>query len=383
MSTKFSILCIGLLFFSLNAERLSVKYFGKLYRSPDVTTTLIAVLNDGSELSILNDSGAWLEVQGNGYRGWIEKSHTNLIDTSYRTNVTGVSTSKKTTTEQPSSNSGGAPLIVFILLAIIAAVVVVVLKLKAKAPATLSDTQTIDPQMNATLQLLMICKKDKTIQSRLSNIHKRLSTCFKELGFHVSVMDSVKNVDSLSVAPHIIAVDVTTIARPIVQIEKLIEDRIISVDTTIIFYNIPKPDKISPSSYAHAFYLGKVFTEPDLMSIISQVITAQEESNPSILQGVITGQGIFEILQLLEVGQKSGVLKLNNTEGKLVGALAFNMGDIVFAQTANAVGDDAAMILVQQVSGDFQFHREQFAGRNCMIKPITLMMQAAQLTDEN
>lgn len=378
MSKKFLILCIGLFALSLYAEKLSVKYFGKLYRSPDESTTLIAVLNDGSELTILNDSGNWFEVQSNGYRGWIEKSQTNLVDTSYKSNVTHVEDGGS----EESAQKKGSLFPFFAIVAIAAVAIVVFLRMK-KRPVTLSDTQMIDPQTNATLQLLMICKKDKTVQSRLSNIHKRLSTCFKELGFHVTVQAGVKNIDSLPIVPHIIAVDFSTLNRPVAQLEKLVEDRIISITTTVIFYNIPNPTKVNPSPHLQAFYLGNLFTEPDLMAIISQVITEHEESNPSILQGVITGQGIFEILQLLEIGQKSGVLKLNTPEGKLVGALAFNQGNIVFAQTANQIGEEAAMTLVQQTTGDFQFHREQFAGQNCMIQPVALMMQLAQIKDEN
>ena len=89
----------------------------------------------------------------------------------------------------------------------------------------------------------------------------------------------------------------------------------------------------------------------------------------------------FAVLQILEMGRKTGILKLETDQG--VGTLWFAEGAPVHAESKNQIGFDAALTIIQASAGQFTFEPLTTAPEPTIAASVTeLLLEASRLLDE-
>ncbi|MDB9744046.1 DUF4388 domain-containing protein [Fibrobacterales bacterium] len=381
--------CFGLV---QSMETTHIKDFGKLLRKPVINAPIVTLLNDKREVKIIFEKGNWVEVQTEGYRGWILREQTQLKPLKNELDVLLDSMSNKGANSESRFTSIISISLVFVSL--FSSLFWIRKNLKKKRnPATDSipnslKSTTIAPTLihsnQSPLQVLIFSQKDKSVASKVSNVHKRLSICFKDLGFGVSNSETIKNVDLKNAkTPKIIMVDLSLERKPLKSIEKLFETLNLSEKIPVILYNAENPSEVdSGKKLSHVYILGQHFTDQDILKIVEKVVKKAERKDPHIFQGLVTNEGIYEILQLIELGNKTGILKLKTNADKLYGELSFEFGQIVYARTAKCVGEEAATQLLGSKVGHFAFYSKSVQNRNCLIQPTHLMLNVVKQQDE-
>ncbi len=368
-----------------------VKFYGKLLRSPADGSQLVTVLGDKALLTIVGEEGAWFEVQGEGFRGWIKKDQTSFVNK--------LSESIPSALPKDHEMVGGNRSFMMLTLGMSAVIVLSIFSMillgffirknKRKGLSVLRsdvtiETEAIDHQSGSRYHVIVFSEKDKNVKSSVSNIHKRLSTCFREIGFNVSFTGCIKN-NSVDVPFKIdlVAVDYNLEKKAVRSVEELVEKRIFPPDIPVLFYNIKAPSSVDPSmKLKKTYYMGESFNEQDLMKIASEVVNKNDKKNRVMLQGKVTGDGIYEILQLVEVGRKTGVMKLMSSSDCPIGVMGFQGGAIIFARTSRQSGREAALELLGVKTGFFHFSVGNMPENNCYLNPQELMMNAAKREDE-
>lgn len=129
-------------------------------------------------------------------------------------------------------------------------------------------------------------------------------------------------------------------------------------------------------------------TLKDFESALSTTIDLRREAYALMVgnvQGDLKTLGIDEIVQIIEVNHKTGMLALNGTELKpMMGCLYFENGEIVHALYEDKKGEDAAIHLLQASEGRFEF----ITDKNSPFRSITkstlwLMYEANRIRDEH
>lgn len=89
----------------------------------------------------------------------------------------------------------------------------------------------------------------------------------------------------------------------------------------------------------------------------------------------------FAVLQLLEMGRKTGLLRIDSEATP--GRLWFRAGDPIHAETKNQVGFDAAVALVHATSGTFAFEPNAAPPEATIEASVThLLLEASRQRDE-
>lgn len=361
-----------------SSDTIHVNYFGKLYRRPENSSQMITMLDDKCPLTMIREENGWIEVQAKGYRGWIEVSQTNYKQIPVVEPVLDVANN------QIYVISGTSLLGVLLLILLVA-----LLGKKKKRGVTLrSDlttaTKVIDHQKESHLNVLVFSNEDRTIKSAHSNLYKRMSTCFREIGFQVHFFESLQPGKMLlPFKVNMIAVDFKLGKNAISQMEKILDEWGISPSVHIFFYNIPAPDKVKPSkNFIHASYLASEIDDQDLLKLVAPLLDHEEKKDPNILNGTITGDGAFEIFQLMDVGRKSGTLTISDINDRTLGVVGFQGGKVSFAKNHRSAGSKAAVELCMLKQGKFTFTTIKDHQSNCDIDVNKLLMETAKYEDE-
>lgn len=89
----------------------------------------------------------------------------------------------------------------------------------------------------------------------------------------------------------------------------------------------------------------------------------------------------YAVLQILELGRKTGVLQVDSELG--LGRLWLRNGDPVHAETKDQLGFDAALAIVQSTSGRFAFEPQTTSPAPTIKASVTeLLLEASRLEDE-
>ena len=99
------------------------------------------------------------------------------------------------------------------------------------------------------------------------------------------------------------------------------------------------------------------------------------------LRGELTHFGVGELLQILSMGKKSGILELNG--GQVSGELALRDGRLVHAGTGRSVGEEAVFLLLKNSAGRFTFtptSSEEVGAREVTVRRNldSLLLEASQ-----
>ena len=113
----------------------------------------------------------------------------------------------------------------------------------------------------------------------------------------------------------------------------------------------------------------------------AQTIIVERPAYNQVFQGSLAEIPPFAILQILEMGRKTGLLKLDTEHG--VGRLWFENGAPVHAENKNQLGFDAALSIIQATSGRFTFEPVTEMPSPTIRASVTeLLLEACRLLDE-
>jgi CheY-like chemotaxis protein len=137
-------------------------------------------------------------------------------------------------------------------------------------------------------------------------------------------------------------------------------------------------------------FITKPFLIKDLVRIAKKVIDRlhleklqKKAKRPGVIQGRLEEMSMIDLMQSLEMGQKSCRLIVQN--GGAQGELYFASGQCKDAKIGSVVGDDAVYKVVLWTAGEFEI---DFNAANASTKTTTtrnttgLLMEAMRLMDE-
>jgi hypothetical protein len=100
----------------------------------------------------------------------------------------------------------------------------------------------------------------------------------------------------------------------------------------------------------------------------------------SNLRGNLQSISLTDVVQLLHVNHKTGMLKVDS--GKASGVLYFSQGEVIHAESQSARGELAAFDLLEWVSGHFEFLTTQVQVSPTIRRTVQdLLMDSARLHD--
>jgi len=137
-------------------------------------------------------------------------------------------------------------------------------------------------------------------------------------------------------------------------------------------------------------FIPKPFLVKDLVRIAKKVIDRlhleklqKRASRPGVIQGRLEEMSMIDLMQSLEMGQKSCRLVVRNSG--VQGELFFASGQCRDAKVGNVDGDDAVYKVVLWTAGEFEidFNAANASTRTTTTKNTTgLLMEAMRLMDE-
>ncbi len=146
-------------------------------------------------------------------------------------------------------------------------------------------------------------------------------------------------------------------------------------------------DKLRPLVAAEDF-LPKPFFVADLVRLAKKVVDRihlekiqSRGARPGVIQGRIEEMGVAELMQSLEMGQKSCRLLLRR--GGQTAELYFAAGQCKDAQLGALAGDEAVYQAVHWADGEFEIDFAGSSDRTTTTRSTTgLLMEAMRLLDE-
>jgi pSer/pThr/pTyr-binding forkhead associated (FHA) protein len=113
----------------------------------------------------------------------------------------------------------------------------------------------------------------------------------------------------------------------------------------------------------------------------AQTHLAERPVSTQVFTGELAEIPPFAVVQILEMGRKTGVLCLETDGGP--GKLWFQQGDPIHAETKEQLGFDAALTLVNATSGRFTFQPQLDSPETTIQATVTqLLLEASRLLDE-
>ena len=113
----------------------------------------------------------------------------------------------------------------------------------------------------------------------------------------------------------------------------------------------------------------------------AQTLFVERSTKSETFRGDLAEIPAFAVLQILEMGRKTGVLVVDSDGA--CGRLWFQRGDPVHAQTKGQMGFDAAVALVNAQNGRFSFEPDPAPPSRTIEATVTqLLLEASRLLDE-
>ena len=137
-------------------------------------------------------------------------------------------------------------------------------------------------------------------------------------------------------------------------------------------------DAIVPSSIIQHELIAKI----DSLILNNNLITQKNLKNIQLLQGQLKYFKLVEILQMLNMNQKTGTLTTfyDFSDGQII----FKNGEITFAVFENLTGEKAVQQMVTFKQGSFIFKKDVEETTSNIIKPtMQLILDCCQMLDES
>jgi CheY-like chemotaxis protein len=146
-------------------------------------------------------------------------------------------------------------------------------------------------------------------------------------------------------------------------------------------------DRLRPSLGSEEF-LVKPFFVDDLMRLAKRIVERlhlerlqRQASRPGVIQGRLEEMGVAELMQSMEMGQKSCRLTLTRADERC--EMYFAAGQCKDATLGATQGDDAAFQAIGWTDGEFEIDFAGVSDRTTTTRSTTgLLMEAMRLMDE-
>jgi hypothetical protein len=113
----------------------------------------------------------------------------------------------------------------------------------------------------------------------------------------------------------------------------------------------------------------------------AQTLFVERSTAAETFRGDLSEIPPFAVLQVLEMGRKTGMLTIDSGEAN--GRLWVKRGDPIHAETKGQIGFDAAVKLVNAISGRFVFEPETAPATTTIEASVTeLLLEASRRLDE-
>jgi CheY-like chemotaxis protein len=147
-------------------------------------------------------------------------------------------------------------------------------------------------------------------------------------------------------------------------------------------------EKLRPGLNGVEDFISKPFFVTDFVRQTKKIIDRlhleklqKRASRPGVIQGRIEEMGVTELMQSLEMGQKS--CRLTLSRGKDRAELYFTAGQCKHAKSGAQEGDDAVFQAVGWPDGEFEIDFNSNSDRETTTRSTTgLLMEAMRLMDE-
>ncbi len=127
--------------------------------------------------------------------------------------------------------------------------------------------------------------------------------------------------------------------------------------------------------------VGGGFENLGLESDTQKTILTERPASNQVFEGELAEIPPFAVLQMLEMGRKTGLLQFDSVEG--VGRLWLTKGDPVHAETKTQSGFDAAIAIVHASTGRFTFQPHETPTERTIEASVTeLLLEASRALDE-
>jgi len=142
-------------------------------------------------------------------------------------------------------------------------------------------------------------------------------------------------------------------------------------------------DRIQIGANAIAFVMleGGLDGASELSESHAKTVIVERPALGEAFQGNLAEIPPFAVVQILEMGRNTGVLKIDSDRSP--GCLWFERGDPIHAKTKDQVGFDAALSLVHAKSGRFSFEpAAEVPERTIQASVTQLLLEASRQMDE-
>jgi hypothetical protein len=340
----------------------------------DPRSGMIGVAEKGQRYRMLNYTDDAFQIAYRGVEGWISRDKAEIA--------------------RPASSSTlsvllakhGNTIIAVLLGAVVLAGLAVVGALLARNMAKRSAGR-----IASNKELVIVGTRPKEIRYSLSNSTSTIERCFSEIGFSVQRVPTLESFEQRvrHHVPDVVLVDWTFGPKVADEVEIVLAERPPTQAVPVIYFDVPNQEAAQRQSrLRHVYYLGTQFSDRDLFRTLqphtiggTQTAIIRKAADGSAIEGDLGDGGLSAVLQLVEIGHKTGCLLLR--QEKPYGMIGFEGGNITYAATERNAGEKAVYELLGLTHGHFRFAAEQAPpGRNCGMSTMGVLMEWARLQDE-
>lgn len=231
------------------------------------------------------------------------------------------------------------------------------------------------------------------LENHLGLPEKYLDECFLEIGFQSHSYEAfnslmVKEAKALYHDNNLIfLIDCLNLSRAgdtVLQVDRALKSAGMPSGCPVVFLNLP-PNFSKPSlSYlSDVRFIHAQKDESYFLQIAADFLQQkQKEQSEYVLHGRLIKDSLLEILQLLELGGREGVLRIYDVRKELSAVVGLKDGKIVLARSRKNSGKEAVLEMLSRNSGEFSFEERQVKGGDLLLVPTTVMMEYVQKMDE-
>jgi uncharacterized protein YraI len=326
---------------------------------PDTAAHIIGMAVERKPYAVLNQTSQWIRIDFNNGAGWIERRYVM----------------------PPAVDETGSPQLPLILGALIILV----------AGSLLVLWRLLSSRGKKRYRVLLIARKDKRIDDAITDGRTTVIASLKNPLFAVHNARDLHAVAKYlqKKRPDVIIVDWEFGSRIAERMKSALTSRTALVSLPVILYNVVNTERARKTLDMQTFYyLGNSFTVQDLFKF-ALLLTGDRNGSGSFqksiqryaLEGPIEQGSLSEVLQLIEVGNKTGGLLVDH--GDLFGAIYFQNGIITYAVTKTSQGMQAIEELLDLTTGYFRLSADVDLNRsNCSVRIAAALMEWAQKKDE-
>ena len=230
-----------------------------------------------------------------------------------------------------------------------------------------------------------------------------LEVSLKKAGFQVQTAETAAGAlqSALSAPPDLVVTDTQLPDYDGFELARRLKAEPTTADTLLIFLSQDSSAeaKISAINAGSEFYLTKPVLVRDILSRINELVERQQtesaiaqKDRPGNLSGTLANMGVVDLLQLMESGNKSGIIHLSTdrrrsggfvSDAQSRGTLFFRDGQVIDARFAQLVGLEAVYRMLLWEDGVFELEFKAVA-REDVIRASTqsILLEGMRRVDE-